>query len=397
MKIKKLSVKYHPTGIEIQQVEFDETLSLLVGISGVGKTRILNAIQDLIFIANGKSINGMEWDAEFELNNKNYYWKGAFEYKEENPFEKIAFLAFRDKEKSQKESINILYEKLYIDNHAIVERDTKNLVFKTEKLPAKLSLNESSLSLLEEPEILSFLQELRRIKIVHDSNYSRTIHIETSKNIGLLENENTNIKDIRNIEDCSIFFKLFLLQEKCKDIYDEFCLDYRSIFPYVEDIKIDRFILSTKDNASQFVISIKETGVDEWIPQNLISTGMLKTLCHLAYTYLSSEGTIFLIDEFENGFGINCINSISEKILYSGENYQYIITSHHPYIINKIPLRKWKIINRDKKVIKSFEALRYIDSSKHDAFIKLINSDLYTKGISIIYNNDDITEDDLYS
>ena len=75
-------------------------------------------------------------------------------------------------------------------------------------------------------------------------------------------------------------------------------------------------------------------------------------------------------------------------------DYQFIVTSHHPYIINKIPVEKWKIVNREKNVIKSYKAKDYIDSSNHDSFIKLINSNFYMHGIHTEKNDNDWTEED---
>jgi recombinational DNA repair ATPase RecF len=54
MKIQSLSVKYSTRNICIQDVEFNNGLSLLVGVSGVGKTQILDAICDIKQIALGK-------------------------------------------------------------------------------------------------------------------------------------------------------------------------------------------------------------------------------------------------------------------------------------------------------------------------------------------------------
>ena len=56
-----------------------------VGVSGVGKTQILRAIDDLQDIANGRSINGFEWHIVFStVSNKEYTWEGAFSILEDN-------------------------------------------------------------------------------------------------------------------------------------------------------------------------------------------------------------------------------------------------------------------------------------------------------------------------
>ena len=55
-------------------------MTLLVGISGVGQTQILQSIIILKQVTNGASFNGIEWNIHFIANNGNKYrWQGSFE------------------------------------------------------------------------------------------------------------------------------------------------------------------------------------------------------------------------------------------------------------------------------------------------------------------------------
>lgn len=55
-------------------------LTLLVGASGVGKTRILDAINTVKKIADGKGFFGVKWEIECTLSNgSNITWSGEFE------------------------------------------------------------------------------------------------------------------------------------------------------------------------------------------------------------------------------------------------------------------------------------------------------------------------------
>ena len=111
---------------------------------------------------------------------------------------------------------------------------------------------------------------------------------------------------------------------------------------------------------------------------------MHKTLALLASIYLSSQKSIFLIDEFENSFGVNCIDMITQKIALNPLGNQFILSSHHPYIINKIPVDKWRLVTRRKTNVKVEAVDEQITSqSKHDAFIQLINLDEFSDGIAI--------------
>jgi predicted ATPase len=87
------------------------------------------------------------------------------------------------------------------------------------------------------------------------------------------------------------------------------------IFPQVEDFRIG--MSDTKMEWEDvlrciFSLDLKETGVDRWITQSNISMGMLKTLAHILEIHLLAEGSILLIDEFENSLGANCIDVITE-------------------------------------------------------------------------------------
>ena len=81
--------------------------------------------------------------------------------------------------------------------------------------------------------------------------------------------------------------------------------------------------------------------------QQDISNGMLKTIYYIVELFTMSEDSLVLIDEFENGLGVNCIDILSELMLSERNDLQFIITSHHPQIINAIDKDKWRIIDRE--------------------------------------------------
>jgi ABC-type bacteriocin/lantibiotic exporter with double-glycine peptidase domain len=111
---------------------------------------------------------------------------------------------------------------------------------------------------------------------------------------------------------------------------------------------------------------------------------MLKTLNILAEIALSSNETVLLIDEFENSLGVNCIDIVSDNLLNSDGNIQYIITSHHPYIINKIDMKYWKIVTRKGSIIET-KNISDLDlpKSRHEAFKQLLNLKEFRYGIQI--------------
>ena len=91
---------------------------------------------------------------------------------------------------------------------------------------------------------------------------------------------------------------------------------------------------------------------------------------------------MILIDEFENSLGVNCIEEVAELVLYPEVDIQFILTSHHPYIINNIDFNNWKIVVRDGSMVSVHSAkdLQIGSHSKHDAFMQLIQTSAYKTG-----------------
>jgi hypothetical protein len=111
---------------------------------------------------------------------------------------------------------------------------------------------------------------------------------------------------------------------------------------------------------------------------------MIKSLMFLATIELSAAGSVILIDEFENSLGVNCLDTLTEDLLVNYRDLQFIITSHHPYIINNISPAYWKIVTRKGGVIKVNNAVDFhISKTRQKAFIDLINVlEEFPQGIS---------------
>ncbi len=80
---------------------------------------------------------------------------------------------------------------------------------------------------------------------------------------------------------------------------------------------------------------------------------------HIAELYLCSDSTLILIDEFENSLGINCIDELTNSIVTAERNLQFIITSHHPYIINNIDYTHWKVVTRKAGAVVAHSASNF--------------------------------------
>lgn len=377
MKLK--SIKYINNEQEwgFEKVDFFD-LTLLVGVSGVGKTQILRSIYALKKIAKGSNENGVKWEVEFEtLKGNTYYWKGEFENLKSQD-------EFSDLIGSDKEAIKpkIIFEEIILNKRKIIERNQDRFIFNGNEMP-KLISTESAINILKEEELISDLYDNFKLIIYRDHTQKEGVRFSRFS-IEKLKKKYTNFQEIKE-SDLETFDKLGLVYDIEKSVFEEIKSRFIDVFPQVEDVKVEPI----KDNElSNFIfeatiIQIKEIGVQKWIPHNRMSSGMLRTLLHIAEMYLWNEGTIILIDEFENSLGLNCIDVLTEDLIYDDNNIQFIATSHHPYIINKIPFDYWKIVTRKGGIIKTFDAKEFdMGNSHHDRFMSLINHPFYKQGIS---------------
>jgi predicted ATPase len=180
--------------------------------------------------------------------------------------------------------------------------------------------------------------------------------------------------------------KIALLYNCANEVFEKIKMRFIEIFPQVEDV---RFVKPEREGLFRMFesiprLEIKEKTVSGWIEQEALSSGMYKTFMHISEMYLWQEGTVVLIDEFENSLGVNCLDILTEDLLHENRRLQFIVTSHHPYIINNISPKHWKVVTRKGGVVSTQDASELrLDSSSHRAFTQLINREEFTEGISV--------------
>lgn len=377
MKIQSIQYKNTEQEWGFDKINFFD-LTLLVGISGVGKSQILRSIYSLKKIATGASENGVRWEIDFQTSKGNTFtWKGEFE----NITTKDEFLPEFIENQSEKNKPKITFEELKGVNGVIIKRDAESFLFNNKEMP-KLNPNESALHILKEEHEIKEIFDNFKLIILRDHTEKEGVK-QSGLSIEKLKRKYDSFDKIKE-SDLDTFHKLALTYEVSKETFGEISGRFIEVFPQVEDIKIEPV---RENEFSNFVfeasvIQIKEKGVNKWIPHNRMSSGMLRTLIHIAEMYLWNDGTVILIDEFENSLGLNCIDVLTEDLLFDDSHIQFIATSHHPYIINKIPYQCWKIVTRKGSLIKPFDAKDFdFGKSHHDRFLSLINHPYFRQGI----------------
>nr|VFJ92657.1 MAG: AAA domain-containing protein, putative AbiEii toxin, Type IV TA system [Candidatus Kentron sp. LFY] len=408
MKIESLEYIDHASGWRLEKTDFDR-LTLLVGASGVGKSRILEAILHLrqiagIFPLPFYSSNGVEWNIGFSTSSGHVCeWSGRFESgNPERKTSQLGFLSIIGNIKNEG-SFNLEFERVAIDGSSIVERRSEGILFKG-KETVKLSRKKSVFDLLrEEEEIKGIRDEFQKI-LFHDSGPNKGLFniINPGMSFDVIadpEREFVTLGGIRESDD-GIRNKFYLAYANGLSVFDDIKGILMEVFPYIQDIRMElsrvkdigfpaNFFSQEVQEAWREIdshfprLQIKEIGVTDWIGEERISSGMLKTLLHIAELYLCADHSLILIDEFENSLGVNCIDEMTSTMLAPERNLQFILTSHHPYIINNIGPEYWKVVTRKGSVVTTRDAAALgIGKSKHEAFIQLINREEYSEGVT---------------
>ncbi len=350
-------------------------LNLIVGDSATGKTRLLNTIFNIgsLVVQKEKFYLGY-WDLTLEHDSNTYHWIVETGKEEEDEEGKII-----------KEHISILED----DNETVlVERTSNSFNYKGDELP-KLSPTESSIALLQDEDLIKPLYKglssiIRRNfsgpELQHSTSY-QTVPQQFLKKI----KKTQNIYDLFS-SNLNLSCTLYILSEIFNDSYEKVCGEFKAVFPFVKDVRIleaDRFGFHYPGIVPVF--SLKEKFHDEWIPLAEFSAGMIKVLLILTDIFiLPNEGAIYLIDEYENSLGVSAINFFPNVLFESETPSQFIITSHHPYIIGNVPVKDWIILHRkgNNVLVKQGKELEELfGKSKQQAFIQLINDPFYSEGV----------------
>ncbi len=380
MKILNLTYKDKALNWSLNSIDF-ENLTLLVGASGVGKTQILKSIMSLRSIADGKSISGLVWRVKFQtIEEEVFEWAGEYENKGDMDF------SDDDDDDLKRNKPVIISEILNLNGENLISRDREGIIFRGERT-VKLPNQQSVIYLLKEEDLVKPAFDAFGKVIYSDQTDStrEAFRIKFSDTQKLLK-INTSLKSIQESKE-DIRIKLFLAYKNVPEIFKIIVDRYKDIFPQIEDVKVAPIEYEDGNDLPFFFkeypfIQIKELGIDSWIKQENISSGMFRSLIHISEIYLCNEGSLFLIDEFENSLRINCINELTNDILSSKRQIQFILTSHHPYIINNIGYSHWKLVTRTKGVVKAHDAEEFhLGKSKHDAFMQLIQLEQYQTGV----------------
>ena len=364
VKLKWIEFENLRTGLKIERVVFNDDITLLVGLSGVGKTQILNAIEYSLKLAVNKNLRLEPYNTTlcFQIGEEVYVWSYRIQQDHaEDIFESKEIKYF------------FAYEKLQNIKGDILMQRTPDTIQVTgyDKVPTPKKDESLLVQYSEDAFVKPIISEMLKLYPIEIEMDVRGAIAQESFNMfkakikeSFKENEKQPFEKFSHLP---VPLKIYITKEYYPQMYAQIFSAVKELFMEINSIDIvedpDREI---------YMVAIDVYG--KRLLQHEIYNGMLKTIYYIVELITMSKNSLVLIDEFENGLGVNCIDVLAELLLGERRDLQFVITSHHPKIINQISNKKWKIIERDIATVKNFTAEEYgIMHSQHDAYFNLIN------------------------
>ena len=366
VKIKWIELENMETGLKIERINFYDDMTLLVGMSGAGKTQILKAIEYSLKLALGEFSIFFQYKVGIGFNIDNHIYEWSYILKKQEETNQISF--------GNDDEYYFLYESLICDQKKLFTREGDIIEiegFTNIPTPKKdKSLIYQYSEDLHFNELVLGLKKLYSIDMEYDvRRYLRrddVNHLKSKINKTFKEKPEATFDSFSHLPSLA---KLYIVRNHYKEVFDKILCSVQEIFPEIEDIDFVE-----EPNSDWYCVQIVVYG--QKIYQIDISNGMLKTIFFIIELFTATNQSLIMIDEFENGLGINCIDAISELIIGERNDLQFIITSHHPKIISNIDYNCWKIIEREKNIINNYDCHDKgyeIGGNHHDAYYNLLN------------------------
>lgn len=348
--------------------------NLLVGVSGVGKTRTLQAIRRIsTALPTLRNVDGCEFTIQWKdpqdhcpISWSLHTQANANTLPDEDFLQTVMTELLQKKDNPYQATI--VQETIHYKNEKIFEfaasQPQNKHIFRGKDISFMASDRSALSSLVKDADLSWISEQLHSIFEIGGSDsfeiHSPTIHKwmpKLRKGIqnpaqDAQDNSDSQYETLEKLQESTKPFldKCIILFEQFPDRWQEMTELYQSLFDEnsigtrVEEIKIGSF----NDHDSESSLNMPYIALairvnQQWIPAMKMSAGMRKALTFLLYTVLLPDGSTVLIDEIENSLGTNCLNDLL-AYMQNTTRLQFVITSHHPTILNAVPLENWLVV-----------------------------------------------------
>lgn len=340
--------------------------NLLVGKSGCGKTRFLSTIFNL-----GKMISSEQEET------KNGHWRLIYRH------EKLRFgyeLKIADG-KVEHESLMRLSDDA---EYNLIQRSKEELSYMGSKVP-QLTLSRPAIALFKEDQSIQIafngFSLICRRNFDTDALIKARVIVSAPKQL-LKKYEQTGLISME-IYNLPLSLRLFITDKVDKALFIKIMEAYQDVFPEFIHWQVRQLKPSeapTEIEGMMPGVFFTENNVEGQILLTELSSGMLKVLLIITDILSAPSGSIYLIDEYENSLGINAIDFLPD-LLSQSTGVQTFVTTHHPYLINTMPVANWQIMSRIGSVVSIIRGdtkKEIFEASAQEAFTLLMNDPEYS-------------------
>ncbi|MBK8257681.1 MAG: ATP-binding protein [Polyangiaceae bacterium] len=377
------------TGWELQSTRFD-AVNLLVGVSGAGKSTILTALLGVAESGVGRwaAPPNCAWKLRLRASGQTFEWEAQTSATNERiaPMVHVGALASWFEFGQRTKKGKFLEERVWTSSgQMLAERHGEQIKFAGSVAP-KLKETESLISLFQQEETIAPL--FAGLSHVFKSNDALQMPAFSTDEVAPFRGHFSSIEQLRRDTRLPLIIRLDLLQTLDPTAFAEIVSAFTEIFPSVTTVRVGPAgellrMNKSDDAANRLVVAVEEEGVELPILLQHLSSGMARTLRHLVELALAPSGSTILIDEYENSLGVNCLPAITRHLLGRIRDVQLIATSHHPYVINHIDPKCWRVVTRLGSKVRVLEVADIPElntGSRQEAFVRLINSEAYQHG-----------------
>ena len=109
----------------------------------------------------------------------------------------------------------------------------------------------------------------------------------------------------------------------------------------------------------EHIISLKEKGIENEVPQKRISQGLfraLSVLIFIDYYLQNNKVATVLIDDLCEGLDYERATKLGKLLVakFENSNIQFICTTNDSFLMDVIPIKYWNILERESNVVKNF-------------------------------------------
>ncbi len=375
-------------------------LNLLVGPSGAGKTRILEALRVVqrAALSGARNVPSATWELVLKVDGKPVVWEAETSV----PLYRPPPLAPRPSLAPPRinrpgppdfvpSDAHFVSERIDWNGRLLIERRDDEFRFGEQSLP-HLSPDSSAIGLLSSEDTIRPIYEALRLWRPFETLAS----LGALATVGDADSRRRSFKGeldfLRRDDTLSPFLKLYFLQGDHPELFERIVEDFAEVFETVQEVRVATYAdlgsqldLGKDFMANSLALALREEGVPGWVLHTELSSGMAKTLTFLIEAALAPKGTVLLIDELENSLGVNCLPEVAGRMLQGLDRVQYVATSHHPRVIHEIPFEHWKLVTRRGSTVRVLNAKDNVAlrrASSLEKFTELINLPEYLEGVA---------------